>query len=232
MAADRSAGRRRLVVAAAWCSPSAAGAAWTLWRADQAFQGAILVADFEDNAGDPVLAEAVREGLTVKLQQSRSLNVLSREQVVGALQRMERSAGAKTLDHQTAVELCQREGIQLLLAGSLHKRGGADMGDGQWNRPGQPRRPVHAPRLSSGTRAMFSGARRARSARAAAARRVCDRYRAEQPTAGGSHDCLGRGAEAVLRARGRITSAATRTRPSRSSARRFESIRVSPWPTG
>ena len=116
--------RRLIVVAAGVLALLAAGTGWSLWRADQAFGGAILIADFEDNSGDPVLAEAVREGLTLNLQQSRSLNVLSREQVVGALQRMERNSGAKTLDEQTAVELCQREGLPLLLAGSLHKRGG------------------------------------------------------------------------------------------------------------
>ena len=37
---------------------------------------------------------------------------------------MERT-GLKGLDQQTAIELCQREGIPLLLAGSLQKRGGA-----------------------------------------------------------------------------------------------------------
>jgi len=116
---------RNLVATFAVAILLAIAAAWIAWPADHPFQGSILVSNFEDNAGDPVLAEAIREGLTVKLQQSRSLNVLSREQVVGALQRMERSAVTKNLDVNTALELCQREGIPLLLAGSVHKRGGA-----------------------------------------------------------------------------------------------------------
>lgn len=99
--------------------------AWLAWPSDDPFRGSILVSNFEDTAGDAELAEAIRDGLTVKLQQSRSLNVLSREQVVGALQRMEKSAVAQRLDVHTAMELCQREGIPLLLAGSVHKRGDA-----------------------------------------------------------------------------------------------------------
>ena len=119
--------RRRYVIAgiaAAAMIAIAAAAMWLFSPTAEAFTGAILVATFDDHAGDPGLAETVREALTVKLQQSRSLNVLSREQVVGALQRMER-AGSKGLDQETAIELCQREGIPLLLNGSLENRGGA-----------------------------------------------------------------------------------------------------------
>jgi tetratricopeptide (TPR) repeat protein/predicted Ser/Thr protein kinase len=118
--------RRRYVIAgiAAAAIAVAGAATWLFSPTAEAFTGAILVANFGDNAGDPGLAETVREALTVKLQQSRALNVLSREQVMGALQRMERAA-SKSLDQPTAIELCQREGIPLLLAGSLDNRGGA-----------------------------------------------------------------------------------------------------------
>ncbi len=87
-------------------------------------RGWILVADFENGTGDEELAGVIRDGLTIQLQQSRYLHVLSREQVFDALRRMER-VGAASLDAATALELAQREAIPLLLTGTAYKRGDA-----------------------------------------------------------------------------------------------------------
>ena len=86
--------------------------------------GWILIADFENGTGDSELGSVIRDGLTIQLQQSRFLNVLSREQVFDALRRMDRP-GATTLDAATALELCRREAIPLLLTGTAYKRGDA-----------------------------------------------------------------------------------------------------------
>ncbi|MEO6213683.1 MAG: protein kinase [Vicinamibacterales bacterium] len=99
----------------------AAVAVW-LWSRADPFQGSILVADFVDRTGDRELTDAIRDGLTVKLQQSRSLNVLSGEQVIDALKRMRRGSAAQVLDERTAVALSQREGISMVLAGTVYKR--------------------------------------------------------------------------------------------------------------
>lgn len=108
-------------VAVALLAAVAAGG-WLWWPRAEPFTGRILVADFEDRANDPELALVIRDLFTLQLQQSRHLNVLSRDQVVDALTRMERS-GRDPLDVRTAVELAEREAIPLLLAGTARRSG-------------------------------------------------------------------------------------------------------------
>jgi eukaryotic-like serine/threonine-protein kinase len=113
--------RRVLAVAAGILAGALALGGWLLWPADP-FTGRILVADFDDRAGDPELALVLRELLTLRLQDSSKLNVLSHDQVVDALRRMGRGA-REPLDAGTAAELAQREGIPLVLAGTTHRQG-------------------------------------------------------------------------------------------------------------
>ena len=80
----------------------------------------VLVADVQEKKDGPALA--VREALTVTLQQSRYVNVLPRERVILALQRMERPTHAR-LDETTALDLCRREGAKVLLIPSVEAAG-------------------------------------------------------------------------------------------------------------
>jgi eukaryotic-like serine/threonine-protein kinase len=86
--------------------------------------GWILIGDFDNSSGIDDLGPVVRDALTLQLQQSRLLNVLSRDQVIDALHRMERPDG-QLLDTATALELCQREAIPRLLTGTIQKHGTA-----------------------------------------------------------------------------------------------------------
>ena len=123
-AARRSVLTRWPAAAAAIVLALIVGTGWYLWPAAAPFSGRILIADLENHTKDPDLSNVIRHGLAVKLQQSRALNLLSREQVVDALRRMERDVD-RPLDVQTAIEVGQREGIPLILAGAVHQQGDA-----------------------------------------------------------------------------------------------------------
>jgi len=81
-----------------------------------------LIADFDNQAGDPVLDQAVREGLHIALEQSRYVNVVSRQQAFDALRRMQRPDVTR-IDESVGAEICQREDIQVLLAGGIQRSG-------------------------------------------------------------------------------------------------------------
>jgi serine/threonine-protein kinase len=77
-----------------------------------------LIADF-DNFGDPSVPDkAVREALTIALEQSRYVNVLPRPRVYEALARMRRSDISR-IDETIGREICRRENARVLLAGSI-----------------------------------------------------------------------------------------------------------------
>jgi len=96
------------------------------WSEPQVFaaRGRVLIADFDNRTGDVDLDQAIREGLTIQLQQSPYVNVLPRAQVFDALRRMQRS-GLATLDEATAVELSVRENVAVLITGTVFRSGGA-----------------------------------------------------------------------------------------------------------
>jgi tetratricopeptide (TPR) repeat protein/tRNA A-37 threonylcarbamoyl transferase component Bud32 len=87
-----------------------------------AARGWIVVADFDNRTGDDRLSDAIRAGLTVQLQQSQYVNVLSRDQIFDTLRRMQR-ADLRLLDVDTARELALREAVPVLLAGSIQRSG-------------------------------------------------------------------------------------------------------------
>ena len=76
----------------------------------------VLVAD--TTGGEQQLGQAVREALTLALQQSRHINVLPRDRVVAALRRMEKPPTTSVTD-ATAFELCRRENAKLVLSPSI-----------------------------------------------------------------------------------------------------------------
>jgi tetratricopeptide (TPR) repeat protein len=120
-------GRRTALVAALLLAGTAA-----VWRLIDAGTGSVsafkargwvVVADFDSRTADAIMTQTVQESLTIALQQSAYVNVMPRDQVFDALRRMARKSPAR-LDQATGLDLCEREGAQLLLAGSVAESGG------------------------------------------------------------------------------------------------------------
>ncbi len=82
----------------------------------------LVVADFDAPEGEEDVADAIREALTVDLQQSQYVNVVTRAQMAGVLRRMERPDTAR-VDGDLAREIAQREGHAAVLAGSISRLG-------------------------------------------------------------------------------------------------------------
>ena len=94
-------------------------AAGSLARRDK-----IVVADFEDQAHDSVLANIVTQAIRVDLGQSPLITALSQRQIGAALGRMQ-LAGSATVDDSLAREIAIREGAKAIVTGSIAKVGGA-----------------------------------------------------------------------------------------------------------
>jgi serine/threonine protein kinase/DNA-binding winged helix-turn-helix (wHTH) protein/tetratricopeptide (TPR) repeat protein len=78
----------------------------------------IVIADFTNSTGDPVLDNTLREALAIQLEQSPFLNVLSDSRVTETLKLMNRR-GNERLTREVAQEVCQRTNSKALLAGSI-----------------------------------------------------------------------------------------------------------------
>jgi tetratricopeptide (TPR) repeat protein len=79
---------------------------------------AIVLADFTNTTGDPVFDGALRQGLSVQLEQTPFLRVISGDQVTQTLMMMERPLDAK-LTPALAREICQRTNATLEIEGSI-----------------------------------------------------------------------------------------------------------------
>ncbi len=82
----------------------------------------IVIADFDNNTGDAVFDDTLKTALTVALNQSPFLNVLSDNKVAATLKLMTRPSGTK-LTPEVARELCQRADSQAYIAGSIARLG-------------------------------------------------------------------------------------------------------------
>jgi DNA-binding winged helix-turn-helix (wHTH) protein/tetratricopeptide (TPR) repeat protein len=78
----------------------------------------ILLADFENKTGDEVFDDTLKQGLAIQLQNSPFLKVFSAEQVRQTLRLMQRSPDER-VTAQLAREICERENIKALVAGSI-----------------------------------------------------------------------------------------------------------------
>jgi tetratricopeptide (TPR) repeat protein/tRNA A-37 threonylcarbamoyl transferase component Bud32 len=76
----------------------------------------VLVADA--TGGEQPSGQAMREALTLALQQSRYINVLPRDRVVAGLRRMEKPPSAPVVD-ATALDLCRRENAKIVLSPTI-----------------------------------------------------------------------------------------------------------------
>jgi serine/threonine protein kinase/tetratricopeptide (TPR) repeat protein len=82
----------------------------------------IVLADFTNSTGDAVFDGALRQGLSVQLEQSPFLSIISDQQIQQTLQMMGRPADTK-LTPTIARELCQRTASAAVLGGSIAQIG-------------------------------------------------------------------------------------------------------------
>jgi len=82
----------------------------------------IVLADFANSSGDTVFDDTLKTALSVALNQSPFLNVLSDNKVAATLKLMSRPADTK-LTPEVTRELCQRAGSKAYLAGSIASLG-------------------------------------------------------------------------------------------------------------
>jgi serine/threonine protein kinase/tetratricopeptide (TPR) repeat protein len=82
----------------------------------------IVLADFTNTTGDPAFDGTLRQGLSVQLEQSPFLSIISDQQVQHTLGLMAQPADAK-LTPPIARELCQRTGSTAVLDGSIAQLG-------------------------------------------------------------------------------------------------------------
>ncbi len=82
----------------------------------------LILADFANSTGDPVFDDTLKTALSVSLNQSPFLNVLSENKVAEILEQMTRSPDTK-LTPEVARELCRRAGSKAYIAGAIASLG-------------------------------------------------------------------------------------------------------------
>jgi eukaryotic-like serine/threonine-protein kinase len=96
------------------------------WRSHRApaltDKDTIVLADFVNKTGDPVFDDTLKQALTVDLEQSPFLNILSDRKVAATLSLMGRSP-EQPVTGEVARDLCQRVGSKAMLAGSISSLG-------------------------------------------------------------------------------------------------------------
>ncbi len=82
----------------------------------------IVLADFDNKTGDPVFDDTLRQGLSVELQQSPFLSLMSDRQVQQQLALMGQPKEAR-LTSEVAQQICERTASALVLEGSIASLG-------------------------------------------------------------------------------------------------------------
>src|ERR1035441_5887460 len=109
----------RKTIAAAVAMATFAAAYFYLHRAPVLTnKDTIVLADFINRTGDPVFDGTLRQGLTVQLDQSPFLSLVSEERIQRTLRLMGQPADAR-LTPQFAREICERTGSAAVLEGSI-----------------------------------------------------------------------------------------------------------------
>ncbi len=78
----------------------------------------IVLSDFDNKTGDSVFDDTLKQGLSVQLEQSPFLALLSEQRVNETLKLMGRPAGDR-LTPEVTREVCQRTGSKAMLTGSI-----------------------------------------------------------------------------------------------------------------
>ena len=82
----------------------------------------IVIADFANSTGDTVFDDTLKQALSVQLEQSPFLSILSDKKMSETLQMMGRSADER-VSEKTGLEVCQRTQSAAVLAGTIAKLG-------------------------------------------------------------------------------------------------------------
>jgi len=90
----------------------------SLIRARADSKHAIVLADFDNRTGESVFDDTLRQGLSVQLEQSPFLDLVSERRVNETLKLMGRPAGDR-LTPEVTQEVCQRTGSNAMLTGSI-----------------------------------------------------------------------------------------------------------------
>lgn len=119
--------RRRLWVGAVALSTAilALAALWLFYGSSAlsfSQHDSVLVTDFENQTGDPRFDAALRTAFTVSLEQSRRVNVFPEVRIPGILRLMNK-APTERITLEIGREICQRENIRGLVAGSITRTG-------------------------------------------------------------------------------------------------------------
>jgi DNA-binding winged helix-turn-helix (wHTH) protein/Flp pilus assembly protein TadD len=113
---------RKILVSAAIAVLAAGIVGGLLWRARQARRltekDTIVLGDFANSTGDAVFDGALREGLSVELEQSPFLSLVSEEGIRQTLRMMERPPNTR-LTPEITREVCQRTSSAAALEGSI-----------------------------------------------------------------------------------------------------------------
>jgi DNA-binding winged helix-turn-helix (wHTH) protein/TolB-like protein len=127
-AAARSRWVRQTALAAAAVGALALGGGAAIWRFNTnrpvsvTERDTILITDFVNHTGDDVFDGTLKQALTIQLEQTPYLNVLSRERVRNTLRQMTRSPDDRVAG-EMARELCQRAGAHILINGTIARIG-------------------------------------------------------------------------------------------------------------
>jgi eukaryotic-like serine/threonine-protein kinase len=92
------------------------------WRQALTVKDRIVLADFANSTGDPVFDDTLRQGMTVQLEQSPLLSLVSEEQIQKTLGLMGKSQNTP-LTPEVSREICQRTGAAAVLDGSIASLG-------------------------------------------------------------------------------------------------------------
>jgi serine/threonine protein kinase len=118
---ERAAGLRRKLLAATAVVLIAAIAGGLYWRSRKTTlteRDTIMLSDFANTTGDSVFDETLKQGLSVQLEQSPFLDLVSERKVTDTLKLMGRSAGDR-LTPEVAREVCQRTGSKAMVIGRI-----------------------------------------------------------------------------------------------------------------
>jgi len=112
--------RRRAAIIAVAALAVAVAAAWFYFNRRPALteKDTILLADFENKTGDEVFDGTLKQGLAIQLQQTPFLNLFPEAQVRHELKLMRRRPNER-VTAEIAREICERQGLKALIAGSI-----------------------------------------------------------------------------------------------------------------
>ncbi len=117
--------RRAVLIGAAVLVIAGASAAWLNYsRPVLSFNSrdSVLVADFENQTGDPRFDQALQTAFTISLEQSRHANIFPRARLGSVLELMGKTASER-ITPALGREICQREGIRGLITASITRTG-------------------------------------------------------------------------------------------------------------